>query len=270
MNGRGQPHGFFFFSPPPFPLLTKPRNPLSEVKPSLQQGSFWTLFTLNIFWPAEIGGRGRPPAPPAPAPPVLRGDRRGRVKVPICLRPSPPLRPPGEGEDGCLLCWGPAFSEGKSPSRRSAENFTKAQLLPRNQPAGFGCYPSRRALRKDREAERKQREGVGERAWGQSLGGTIGPGPSRGYFEKFRMRTAPQHRHAPGQAQASREGRRALSPALKSHRRPSLFPSILLVAVSLPSPPSTPARKHTTSPPPSSSPAEKAALPLACISGKKE
>lgn len=123
-----------FFFPPPFPLLTKPRNPLSEVKPSLQQGSFWTLFTLNIFWPAEIGGRGHPPAPPAPAPPVLRGDRRGRVKVPICLRPSPPLRPPGEGENRCLLCWGTAFSVGKSPSRRSAENFTKAQLLPRNRP----------------------------------------------------------------------------------------------------------------------------------------
>lgn len=270
MNGRGQPHGFFF---PPFPLLTKPRNPLSEVKPSLQQGSFWRLFTLNIFWPAEIGGRGRPSAPPAPAPPVLRGDRRGRVKVPICLRPSLPLRPPGEGENRCLLCWGNAFSEGsrrlgarqktlqkpnfcQETGRPVSPLFRRGAVLPRSQGATKG-------QRSRKEAERG-RVGAG-------LGLAIGrPGPSRGYFGKFRRKAAPQHRQAPGQAQASREGRRALSPALKSHRRPSLFPSILLVAVSLPSPPSTPARKHTTSPPPFSSPAEKAALPLlACISGKK-
>lgn len=68
---------YYFFFPPPFPRLTKPRNPLPEVKPSLQQGSVSRLFTLNIFWPAEIGGRGRPYAPPgpslrgAPAPPAL-------------------------------------------------------------------------------------------------------------------------------------------------------------------------------------------------------
>lgn len=166
------------------------------------------------------------------------------------------LAPPptaGQGRKPLPSLLGDPVLPGQSPSRRSAENFTKAQLLPRNRPAGFspvpagsGCCRGRRALREDGEAERKQRGrgGAGERAWGLAMGR---PGPSRGCFGKFKSRSAPQHRHAPEQAQASREGRRALSPALKSHRRPSLFPSILLVAVSFPSPPSTPARKHTTS-----------------------
>lgn len=165
----------FFFFPPPFPLLTKPRNPLPEVKPSLKQGSFWRLFTLNIFWPADWRlGLSPPAAPPGPAPPVLRGDWRVRVKVAICLRPSLPLRPPGKGENRCFLCWGDPFLPGQSPFRRSAENSTKAQLLP-----SFGrflpCSGRERVLprsqgatrgwRSRKEAERK-RGGAGERAWG--------------------------------------------------------------------------------------------------------
>lgn len=177
MNGRGQPHGFFFLLP--FPLLTKPRNPLPEVKPSLQQGSFWRLFTLNIFWPAEIGGRGRPPAPPGPAPPALGRDRRGRVKGGNLFTALAPPLTAGQGRKPLPSLLGDPVLRGQSPSRRSAENFTKAQLLPRNQPAGFspvpagsGCCRGRRALREDGEARKEadRESGSGRAGLGLSHG----------------------------------------------------------------------------------------------------
>lgn len=161
-----------FFFPPPFPLLTKPRNPLPEVKPSLQQGSFWKLFTLNIFWPAEIGGQGRPPAPPGPAPPALRGDRRGRVKVAICLRPSLPLRPPGKGENRCLLCSGTPFSQGSrrlSGRRKTSQkpNFCQETGPPVSPLFRPGAGVAEVAGRYERmEKQKGSKEGEGERESG--------------------------------------------------------------------------------------------------------
>lgn len=144
----------YFFSlslSPPFPLLTKPRNPLPEVKPSLQQGSFPRLFTLNIFWPAEIGGGGRPSAPPglglrgAAAPPTLPRQQYGSAGTgATCaaqlsgnlLRAlaSPPAAGGGKPLQG--------FSAGGTPLRgqlpcRRSEDFTKAQLWPRRRPAAL-------------------------------------------------------------------------------------------------------------------------------------
>lgn len=151
---------YYFFFPPPFPRLTKPRNPLPEVKPSLQQGSVSRLFTLNIFWPAEIGGRGRPYAPPgpslrgAPAPPALPRQqyhrRRSAGTGATCAADLGwqfvygPRSPPTAGGRKPLQAFsavGPPL-RGQSPCRRSAENFTKAQLLPRKRPPAFSPVPA--------------------------------------------------------------------------------------------------------------------------------
>lgn len=124
-------------------------------------------------------------------------------------RAPPPTA--GQGRKPLPSLLGDPLLPGQSPSRRSAENFTKAQLLPRNRPAGFspvpagsGCCRGRRALREDGEAERKQRGrgGAGERAWGLAMGR---PGPSRGCFGKFKSRSAPQHRAGTGE-QGGKEG----------------------------------------------------------------
>lgn len=147
----------------------------------------------------------------------------------ICLRPS--LSPPtagGRNPPRASSAGGKPLAEGSRRARPSAENFTKAQLLPRKAaarvlprpgPAGSRCCPKGAAKGMDGEAERKRR-GSG-RAGGYSRGG----GRQRaaavsGNLGRGVLRSASTHR---GRHQARREGRRALSPALKSHRRPSLF-----------------------------------------------
>lgn len=207
---------------------------------------------MNIFWPAEIGGRGRPPPRPGRHLQHSAGTSAAGLRWQFVYGPRSPSDRRAREKTAAFVAGGPRSpravavsalggelhkspASAKKPAGRFLPCSGRERVLPRSQGAT-------RRWRSRKEAERERKSG---RA---GLGLAMGrPGPSRGCFGKFRRRSAPQHRHAPGQAQASREGRRALSPALKSHRRPSHFPSILLVAVSFPSPPSTPARKHTTS-----------------------
>lgn len=103
------------------PFFTKPRNPLPEVKPSLQQGSFPRLFTLNIF----LAGR-RLAAGPVPPP---RPGRAGLAGLCGTSSPSPPTIPyprRSAGTGAAQLRWqfvcGPRFPCDR-PGKKTAAGF---------------------------------------------------------------------------------------------------------------------------------------------------
>lgn len=176
----------FFFFPPPFLLLTKPRNLLPEVKPSLQQGSVSRLFTLNIFWPAEIGGPGHPSAPPgpglrgAPAPSALRRQQyrhrtagtgatcAAELRWQVVYGPRFPSDRRGKKTAASYLCWGtPSPSavavsalggelhKSTTSAKKAAARFlprpNRERVLPRSQGATRG-WRSRKEAEKERES----------------------------------------------------------------------------------------------------------------------
>lgn len=173
---------------------------------------------------------------PRQQPPPLRGDRRdlrGRARVgnPFTAPASPPTA--GVGSPPQAFPAGghahprpsPPLSEGSRRTGSSAANFTKAQLLPRRRPPAFSPVPpgsgrcrGRWALQGDM-GERKRR-GSGPGAKPREADSE--PRPPRETVSRGALGGAGTHRGRHGR-EGRREGRRALSPALKSRRRPSLF-----------------------------------------------
>lgn len=125
--------------------------------------------------PARAGLEGRSgtfsPSPPT-IPPPHRGDRRdlrGRIKVASCLRPSLPLRPPGQENRRKLSLLGNPLSEGQSAlggeHHKSTTSAKKAaaRFLPRpsRERALPGSQGATRGWRSRKEAEGERENGPG-------------------------------------------------------------------------------------------------------------
>lgn len=204
---------FFLLSSPlsPFPLLTKPADPLPENEAIPAAGQRPGAVSSQHFlarrgWrPAPSPpGPSRAPAAPRPAgggdllaalPPLPAAGGGRRYELP------PPRDPPSPGAAPAFRTPGGGLDKSTPSAKKAA---ARSLSPPPSRPVPAGC--SGRC------------EGTGRRRG--SGGGAAEAASGERTGSRARGTSAPrQGRHGRG----GRKGRRALSPARKSHRRPSLF-----------------------------------------------
>lgn len=202
---------------------------------------------MNIFlaggdWrpgPSLRPARAGPGLRGAPAPPALPRQQYRTLAAPraparqsesgnlFTALPFPSDRR-GKQPAASFLRWGEAPRRGQSPcpalggELHKSTTSAKKSGRPRSPPPWPGWQPVLPEGRCEGDGWRGGKEAEGERA-GRGLqpgGGRQRAAAVSGNLGRGVLRSAGTHR---GRHQARREGRRALSPALKSHRRPSLF-----------------------------------------------